>query len=407
MTSVPEQASKASNLKSVCTIVMTSVGLGILELPASVAKVGSINFAVLMVIIGFASWWGIRLVASCILLEDKAMIDSYPGVGKSAYGNRGHIVVGTCMHVTLVGICACLLVLLGKTMEPLLPLPGDLAPWSRVFWVVVGTAVAQPFVWIKSMNKLGIVSATGVAAVFILAGLIVVGSVREIKNRSERPSMRTAYFGISEVGFAIVMLSFSFGSIPVIPTLLQSMKYPIDIGKVSGVSYVIIGFITGLVAYSGFFAWGDSMTQVDDILDMLAPVIPKSPSSNSSTQERRLDWLGLSCLLVALVVVLTHVVVLIRPVADAAEFAGASLTGSTGARIYRSLPSLLMLLIGSVSVMLLTLVIPPFLYARIITVKQGRVPNSWLFWTATSFLVGLSSFASFVGVRTAVAQLFV
>ena len=406
---------KASNFRSVCTIVITSVGLGILELPASIAKVGSVNFGILMVITGFASWWGIQLLHNCLVLGEGAY-DSYSAVGFAAYGLKGKLFVGICMHVTLTGICSCLLVLLGKTMEPLCPLPGSLAPWSRVFWVVIGTLVAQPFVWLRSMSKLGVVSAAGVVAVFILGALIVVGSIREITAQAEKPETPYAEFGASELGFAIVMLCFSFGSIPAIPSVFASMEKPQDFRKVSAVAYLVIGLITGLVAYSGFFAWGRAVMNVGDILDIIVPV----DKSGGSVQSRKLDWLGYSCLVVAVIVVLTHLVVLIRPVADACEEASSAFLGTKSLRrVSRSLPSVLMLvvgltfkelgltmlLVGSVSVMMLTLLIPASLYYKLYKLKEIPLPNAGLFWTALVLLTLSTAFASVVGVTTAVKGL--
>ena len=409
---------RTSNFRSVCTIVITSVGLGILELPSSVAKVGSINFGMLMLITGFASWWAIQLLHKCLAIGDGAY-DSYASVAEAAYGLPGKVLVGMCMHVTLTGICACLLVLLGKTMEPLLPLPGSLVSWSRAFWVILGALVAQPFGWVQSMSKLGIVSAVGVAAVFILGGLIVVASTREIITQVERPVTPLINFGASELGFATVMLCFSFGSIPAIPSVFASMERPQDFRKVSTVAYLVISFITALVAYSGFFAWGDSITQRkddDDILDIIAPI----DRSSSTVKRRKLDWLGYSCLGVAVVVVLTHLVVLIRPVADAAEAATSNFFGTKSLRrCSRSIPSvlmlilglafkelsLIMLLVGSISVMLLTLVIPAVLFYKLHTLKNIPISRPGIFWIALSLLILGSGFASVIGVVTAVKHL--
>jgi hypothetical protein len=67
--------------------------------------------------------------------------------------------------------------------------------------------------------------------------------------------------------------------------------------------------------------------------------------------------------------------------------------------------SLAMLLVGSVSVMLLTLIIPAALYLQLHKVKNITLPNAGRFRLAMVCSIIASGFASVVGVITAIREL--
>ena len=157
--SVLDNQGKSSDFRSVCNIVMTAVGLGILELPPLVGEVGYINFAILMTVVCLSALLMTHIFYKSMLLTPYN--NSYAAVSEAALGLSGKVIGLGVVQLSLIGINATLLVLLGNTMNRIAPITSMALNESRIVWVTIGCALAQPFIWIKRLSDIGMFSAAG------------------------------------------------------------------------------------------------------------------------------------------------------------------------------------------------------------------------------------------------------
>jgi len=411
-----EPERKCSDFRSVCNIVMTAVGLGILGLPPIVGSVGIIPFNILMVIVCLSALLMTHVFYRCMLLANTT--ESYAAVSEVALGVTGKWIGVSVVQVSLIGINATLLVLFGATLNRVAPLTGMFSSFtedeSRMIWVTIGCLLAQPFMWIKKISDIGLFSAIGVGAVFFLAGLTVYGGLYELSNNISTGvdvSYVTSKWDINGVGFALCILVFSFGSVPIIPSVYREMKNPENFTRVLCTSYAVIYAINGIVATVGYIGYAKMLSDnpgIDNVMQLLVPA------------DKDITFLGAIASAAAILIVLSHIFVLFRPVADASQELCQHLLGDNEwlRKLSRTVPtfvilliglsvknlSLMVLLVASVTVMIMCLQLPPILYARLLHMKGDSLRKPML-WVASALIVVMGFYATVVGLQVAVAEL--
>jgi len=335
---------------------------------------------------------------------------SYASVAEAALGIPGKVIGIAVVQLSLIGINATLLVLFGNTLNRIAPInavaTGMTLNGSRMIWVTIGCVLAQPFIWIKRISDIGIFSAAGVIAVFFLAALTVyAGSAQYAKNVAEGAEIVYLKQKWSPVGVGMTLcyLVFSFGSVPIIPSVHNEMKNPQNFSKVLCTAYGVIFVINAVVSVAGYMGFAKVMaeTDVDSVMDLLVP--PGEP----------VDSVGALATAAAIVIVLTHIFVLFRPVADACQSLGEHCLGHSEVirKLSRTLPSLIILAIGlgvsslgimvllvaSVTVMIMCLQLPPILYARLLVARGGDLRKQAVTWVLSGLIILMGFYAMGVG----------
>ena len=405
-----KQAGKSSDLAATCNIVMAVVGLGILKLPGEVSCVGVGGFAILIVLGAFAQALLTHVFYRAMLLtpDRRGQYDSYTAVGEAAYGRAGKIAAGISVHVSLVGICACILILWRDTLQRMVPIVQNEST-SKALWALIGVAVAQPFVWLRSMSEIGVFSTIGVVAVLGLAALAVCGGLSKLANGEGLDTSEIYLFNGDHLGWAGALTSviFSFGSVPVIPSIYKDMKNPQNFTKVLIAAYAIIFILSATVALIGYLGYGSSLIG-GDVMKALVP------------ENKSLDAIGYLASIAALLVVLSHIVVLFSPVADASENTGRALFGNSELvrKICRTLPSAAILglglvvpslnlmvgLVGSVTVIMMCLVLPPIFYWKLLLLRHDTKSRVGL-WITSGIIIAGSLYTMIFGLQGVVQSM--
>ena len=411
MKAILEPERKSSDVRAVANIVMTAVGLGILELPVLVHSVGYVTFSILLTVICLSQLMMTHVFYRAMKLTPYNQ--SYAAVAEAAFGVPGKVIGIGVVQLSLIGINACLLVLFAGTMNKVAPISGISEDESRMVWVAIGCALAQPFMWIKKISDIGIFSSGGVVAVFSLAAITIYGgSAQYAKNVAE--NVDVSYVSQNwepyNLGFSLCIIVFSFGSVPIIPSVYREMKNPQNFTKVLCTAYAIIFGINAVVAAAGYIGYAKVMSKggVDSVMALLVP------------KGEPIDFLGGLASFVAVVIVLTHIFVLFRPVSDASQELGEHLMGNSEVvrKLSRSLPSLiimaialgvkqldlLVLLVAAVTVMIMCLQLPPILYMRMLYLR-GDSLNKPLTWVLSAVIVLIGFYAMGVGCHFAVQAL--
>ena len=375
-----------SSIGAICNILTTAVGVGMLALPNAVAQAGYVpGFVMLIFCVG------ISLVCCWLLKEAMWLaidigkkqnpathVSTYEHIGAVAYGNLGKYAVAFALHSALIG-CSCLIALLmGKALHRLVP---ALDTW---LWIVISCSVMLPFVWLRTMKHIGLVSATfGTASIVALTITVIVAGFMYVSYSgpatwiSGSPVREYDPFGnhVWGIGTAFGTLTFAFAVTCTLPTILNDMEKKSSANKVIAYGVGATSLVYSLVAVCGFLGFGSWLVapNVDNIFAVLEP---------GTTIATCTDIL-------VLLVCITHYAVMINPSCRALENAlGPKISSSivlgsavrTGLVVVTALVAIfcgkfsaLVDLIGSISFALVHMVFPPIFYLKLRTITGHSI----------------------------------
>jgi amino acid permease len=367
-----------SLIGAICNILTTAVGVGMLALPNAIAQAGYVpGFVMLAFCVGVAlicCWLLKEAMWLAIDIRKKqdpsAHVSTYEHVGAVAYGNLGRYAVAFALHSALIG-CSCLIALLmGKALHRLAP---AIDTW---LWIVISCSVMIPFVWLRTMKHIGLVSATfgtpsivALTITVIVAGFMYVSYSGPATWISGSPVREYDPFGyhVWGLGTAFGTLTFAFAVTCTLPTILNDMEKKSQANRVIAYGVGATSLVYSLVAVCGFLGFGSWLVapNVDNIFAVL------EPGTNIATCTDVL----------VLLVCITHYAVMINPSCRALESAlGPKVSSSlvfgcavrTGLVVVTALVAIfcgkfsaLVDLIGSVSFALVHMVFPPIFYLKL------------------------------------------
>ncbi|KAF4715053.1 hypothetical protein FOZ63_030848 [Perkinsus olseni] len=162
---------------------------------------------------------------------------------------------------------------------------------DKRIWVLIWTAIGIPFSWIKEVKDVGLVIVIIVAS----ADKMITDGIPE-DLAVLRPSPLDFLASLASYFFAY---SFTATS----PTVCYHMNRPMDFPKMLVAAVLLITLLYMSVMELGYAAYGQSLSEVDTIVDAISP--PGQP----------LDVFGWLINIVILMVMLPHFLVLFTPTA--------------------------------------------------------------------------------------------
>lgn len=381
-----EKKSGVSSIGAICNILTTAVGVGMLALPNAIAQAGYVTgftMLVFCVVVALLCCWLLKeAMWLAIDIGNKqnrsAPVSTYEHVGDVAYGKLGKYSVAFALHSALIG-CSCLIALLmGKALHRLVP---TIETW---LWIVISCSVMLPFVWLRTMKHIGLVSATfGTASIVALTITVIVAGFMYVSYSgpatwiSGSPVREYDPFGyhVWGIGTAFGTLTFSFAVTCTLPTILNDMEKKSQANKVIAYGVGATSLVYSLVAVCGFVGFGSWLIapNVDNIFAVLEPGTPIATCTD----------------ILVLLVCITHYAVMINPSCRALETAlGKSVSSSilwgslvrTGLVVVTALIAIfcgkfsaLVDLIGSISFALVHMVFPPIFYLKLRTMTGHSI----------------------------------
>ncbi|KAF4725667.1 hypothetical protein FOZ62_006530, partial [Perkinsus olseni] len=169
---------------AVFNVVMTAGGEGMLALTRATASVGYLPALILLIVCGAIGWLMVYLLYRCRVMAQhmgREFVLAYEDLGEAAFGKVGRTVVAVCLHISLIGTCCIVILLLGQNSYHIYD--GISVTW----WVIIWAVILLPLNWLKTMREIGYVSNTfGVASVLMsVIGLSVGGFVQAAKNHGD------------------------------------------------------------------------------------------------------------------------------------------------------------------------------------------------------------------------------
>ncbi|KAG0167512.1 hypothetical protein DFQ28_004182 [Apophysomyces sp. BC1034] len=257
-----EREAQGSAFLAFFNVVCVVAGMGALGLPNALRQGGWMGLLILGLSWIFSTYSGIILVRS-LYYNGQTRLSSYQEVAEAAFGRIGGWVAFFFTAVILIGVPVLYILLAGQNLHAVLKgTPGEL---TFAIWTIICAAiVAIPFLGVKSLKEIGILSAFGMLATVVTV-LIVIVKALEQKGLNPAPHYDAVIW--TQFPMALSTISFSFGGNPVYAHVEAGMRNPRNWNKViiSGLTTCVVLYF--IAAVPGYYVYGDqSLSPVYDNL---------------------------------------------------------------------------------------------------------------------------------------------
>ncbi|EPS62722.1 hypothetical protein M569_12066, partial [Genlisea aurea] len=231
-------------------------GVGILSIPYALASGGWLSLS-LFFLIAACTYCTALIIQKCMDMDPT--IKTFPDIGLRAFGPRGKALVSLVMNVELFMVATGFLVLEGDNLHNLFPdvgyqIGGFSITGKQTFVILVGL-VMLPAVSLDSMSILSYISATGVAASFVLiASIFWAASLDGVGFREKGVAL-----DMKGIPTAVSLYAFCYCAHPVFPTLYISTKDQKKFSKVLLVCFLVCTASYASVAILGYLMFGDRL----------------------------------------------------------------------------------------------------------------------------------------------------
>ncbi|CAG8554152.1 6323_t:CDS:2, partial [Acaulospora colombiana] len=177
-----------------------------------------------------------------------------------SFGKFGkYFLVGIFNNAILLGVPILFLILSGQNLDIIFKYYLNVQWGVRAWTCISATLVAVPFILIKSMKEIVLLSFFGAFSTFICVIAIVVLSFEDLPNiyeSSDPPTHNLISF--AEFPIALATISFSYGGNSVFPHIEESMDRRKDWNKVVAAAMATCAFMYTLVSFAGYYVYGDN-----------------------------------------------------------------------------------------------------------------------------------------------------
>ncbi|KAL3844664.1 hypothetical protein ACJIZ3_002067 [Penstemon smallii] len=231
-------------------------GVGILSIPFALSSGGWLSLVLFFLIAG-STFYTALLIQRCMDMDPS--IRSYPDIGYRAFGSSGRTFVSIAMNVELYLVATGFLILEGDNLNNLLPNMdlqiGGLVITGRQSFILIVGLIMLPTVLLNNMSILSYISATGVAASFILFGSILWTGAFDGVGFQEKGTVLN-WKGIPT---AVSLYAFCYCAHPVFPTLYTSMRNQKKFSKVMLICFVVCTMSYASMAILGYLMFGSKV----------------------------------------------------------------------------------------------------------------------------------------------------
>ncbi|KAF9350106.1 hypothetical protein BGX26_011673 [Mortierella sp. AD094] len=247
-----ERPKQGSSLKAFANIVCVVAGTGTLGLPYALRLGGWIGVGIVILSL-FMSLYTSILLMKCVYYNGKHRLTSYPDVGFHAFGRAGSIAVWAFYAPIIVGAPIMYLILAGTELKNLVTGVG----LSVKAWIWISTAiVAVPFILMKTLKEVAIMSIFGALATVVLVIVAVRGSIVDYGN-PVYADVRHDIVVLPNLPIAIASISFCFAGNIVYVHVEEAMRYPKSWNKVVAAALGSCTVLYLTTAIPGYFTYGD------------------------------------------------------------------------------------------------------------------------------------------------------
>ncbi|KAF9135848.1 hypothetical protein BGX30_011409 [Mortierella sp. GBA39] len=246
-----ERPSQGSSYQAFFNIVCVVAGTGTLGLPYCLAQGGWIGVAILILSMVMSIYTGILLI-KCLYYNGHTRVASYQEVGAHAFGRWGQGAVWFFHTSVIIGVPVMFFILSGSEIKELTKVsaPGI----SKEAWIWICCCfVSIPFVLMKTLKEVSLLSMFGVAATAVLVGVATVESIVDYPNRVP---FSYDIVVVRNLPTVVATMSVCFGGNVVYMHVEEAMRHPKSFNKVLAYAMMFCCILYTVVAIPGYLTYG-------------------------------------------------------------------------------------------------------------------------------------------------------
>ncbi|KAG0199367.1 hypothetical protein BGX28_007356 [Mortierella sp. GBA30] len=247
-----ERPEQGSNFLAYANVVCVVAGTGTLGLPYALKMGGWIGVGILLLSLIMSIYTAILLM-KCLYYNGKYRLSSYQEIGRHAFGRAGLIAVWFFHTSIVLGAPIMYLILSGTEMAGLIPSAG----LSAKVWIWICAAiVAIPFVAMKTLKEVAVMSVFGALATVVLVIVAVRGSIMDLSNPDYANVVHNNVV-LANLPTTVASISICFGGNVVYMHVEEAMRYPKSWNRVVAAALATCSILYLATAIPGYLTYGD------------------------------------------------------------------------------------------------------------------------------------------------------
>ncbi|CBZ31085.1 putative amino acid permease [Leishmania mexicana MHOM/GT/2001/U1103] len=271
--------SHASLLAAALSISVTTIGAGVLAIPATFESDGIALVALALLVVGVLTVVSIDFLILCI---HKLGAHSYEEISDELLGQAFKEIIRWMLIVYNIGTAVGYIVVIGEIFTPMLPVIRLYVPWlssSSHIMIASWLWVMLPLSCFPKVSHLYVTSFLAIAATFFISGIIV---YRYFVPLNSTPAARNSEEDIKYFRFCrrslltLPVVMFAFDCQSLVFQVWTELAYPsrATMAKVATVSVLVTSLVYGVVGFFGYMAntphvHGNILTNYNPMRDRL------------------------------------------------------------------------------------------------------------------------------------------
>ncbi|KAF9181925.1 hypothetical protein BGZ51_003039 [Haplosporangium sp. Z 767] len=246
-----ERPEQGSNFLAYANVVCVVAGTGTLGLPYALKLGGWIGVGILLLSLIMSIYTAILLM-KCLYYNGKYRLSSYQEIGRHAFGKPGLIAVWFFHSSIVLGAPIMYMILSGTEMKGLIN--NDAIDKKAWIWICAAI-IAVPFVAMKTLKEVAVMSVFGALATVVLVVVAVRGSIMDLSN----PLYDNVHHDnvvLANLPTTVASISICFGGNVVYMHVEEAMRYPKSWNRVVAAALGTCSILYLATAIPGYITYG-------------------------------------------------------------------------------------------------------------------------------------------------------
>ncbi|CAO3639904.1 unnamed protein product [Cunninghamella echinulata] len=269
-----DRSQAGSSYLAYANIVCVIVGTGMLGLPYALRQGGWFGLFILFLAWFMSTYTAIILIKCLYVVGNKRLLN-YKDIATASFGIIGGWVSFFFNAWVTLGAPILYMVLSGDNLNTLCK--GTPAELDVNRWRIISCAIiAGPFIIVKNMKEVALMSIFGVVATVIVVVIVLVVACVDQAHFTQEMFQKVQHAPViwDQFPVALATISFSFGGNIVYPHVEASMKNRNAWPKVCAAGLGTCALMYFLIAIPGYYIFGDKVES--PIYDSISDGVPKT-----------------------------------------------------------------------------------------------------------------------------------
>ncbi|KAJ3679669.1 hypothetical protein LUZ60_017680 [Juncus effusus] len=231
-------------------------GVGLLSIPYALSQGGWLSLILLFIVSIICCYTGI-LLQRC--MDTNLNIRTYPQIGLRAFGRTGKLLVSIFMYLELYIVAVGFLILEGDNLDNLFPNTSvkilNTSLEGKQLFVILVAIVILPTTWLRRLELLAYVSASGVLASVIVVICVFWSATFDGVGFGGKQR----WINFKGLPTTVGLYAFCYCGHAIFPTLCTSMKEKSKFSKVMVVCFILCTLNYASMAILGYLMYGEDV----------------------------------------------------------------------------------------------------------------------------------------------------